>query len=421
MNDKDLQYTSLKEIEAAFLHYVPKQSTKSRPYTLTKISALLKYLGNPHNDLRVVHIAGTSGKTSTSYFIRSLLEQAGAKTGLTVSPHITSIKERVQVNGDVLADEIYITYANRFLSLVRQSGIEPSFFEATMVFAFWVFREECVDYAVVETGMGGLLDGSNVTGRSDKIAIITDIGLDHTEILGETIEEIATQKAGIIHSKNMTFVIDQSERVLSAIQEYATKQDANLTVVRSIENIELQSYQKRNWSVARAAFDYISQRDHLIHLTDEQISLAMRQTPPGRLEKLEVAGKQIILDGAHNPQKLAALSGELHDIDMDSLVVVANFVSGPTRKIDDNVSVLSRMTHNLIIPEFMVVQDIGKQSMKAEEIAERAYHAGISVVEVKKELDVAIKSALDGVYSTVIITGSLYLVSQARSLLEKYR
>lgn len=417
-----MQYNSLQDIENAFLQFVPKVTSVRRVYTLDTINELLQFLGNPQDELKIIHVAGTSGKTSTSYFMRALFQQAGMKTGLTVSPHITSIKERVQVNGDVLSNEVYIEYARRFFSAVQQSGIRPSFFEATMAFAYWVFREEKVDYAVIETGMGGLLDGSNVANRADKIVVITDIGLDHTEVLGHTISEIASQKAGIIHEGNTAFVISQSAEAISSIREYASLQNAKIEIVKPLTNVsDLPLFQQRNWSVARVAFEYVSRRDYLISLNDEQIKFAMKQTPPGRLEIRYIADKTIILDGAHNPQKLAALSDALKDVKMHERLVIANFVKAPSHKIHDNVKALQQITESLIIPEFMVVQDIGKKSLPAHEVARYVGEVDMKNIVVEKDLEKALKRALDSAYSTIIITGSLYLVSQVRLLLEKYR
>ncbi len=416
-----MKYKTVHDAETAFLRYVPKPSLAAKPYTLATITKLLEHLGNPHDTLRVIHVAGTSGKTSTSYFIRGLLQEAGQKTGLTVSPHITSIKERVQIDGDVLPDELYLAYASEFLEQVEASRVTPSFFEVMMAFAFWVFEKERVDYAVVETGMGGLLDGSNVTRRPDKIAIITDIGLDHTHILGHTIKEIALQKAGIIHPGNQLFLIDQPAEATTPIVKYARSQQAVVHIVSSRLQSELPTYQQRNWSLAKTVYSYVQDRDGLSPLTNQQYEHAMKQTPPGRLEQLPCGDKLAILDGAHSPQKLQALANALKGMGISQTAAMASFVNAPEYKLVDNMAALRSFASHLIIPEFMVVQDIAKQSPPAEEIKALAQNAGIRSLSVQRDVRQGVDGLLARPEKVVIITGSLYLVSQARAYLEKQR
>lgn len=118
---------------------------------------LMELLGNPQDSYAVIHVAGTSGKTSTAYFIRGLLQTAGKKTGLTVSPHIRSITERIQIDGRPISDELFVSYLNQLLEKVENSPLTPTYFELLVALAYLVFREEKVDYAVIETGLGGLL------------------------------------------------------------------------------------------------------------------------------------------------------------------------------------------------------------------------------------------------------------------------
>lgn len=415
-----MSYTTVPEVEAAFLAYVPKgKSVASREYTLDTIRALLAYLGDPQDGLRVVHVAGTSGKTSTSYFIRGLLERAGCKTGLTVSPHIISIKERTQVGGGVLSDRVYIDYAVEFLALVERSELHPSFFEIMMCFAYWVFAKEKVEYAVIETGMGGLLDGSNVATRPDKVAVITDIGLDHTHILGKTIDAIARQKAGIVHENNQLFLIEQSADAMEPIINYAHQKHAQVAIVSAESEPALPSYQRRNWSLAKAVYSYLHKRDGLIELVQVDYNAVMQQMPPGRLEKVQYGDKLVILDGAHNPQKLQALGEALSEIGLTRLTVMASFINAPEYKLADNMTALAQFTHSLIIPEFTVVQDLLKQSPPADEMRELARRSGISSVTVQKDVRQAAKNLLECSDDVIVVTGSLYLVSQVRAVLEE--
>ena len=215
----------------ALYEYIPQTASMKQNYSLDRLRTFLSEIGNPQETRRVVHIAGTSGKTLTAYFIRALLQEAGQVTGLTVSPHVLSITERVQINGKPLPDDEFVGYLERFLEIVRASEVPLTYFEVLVAFAQWVFDERQVDYAVVETGLGGLLDGTNTVTRADKVCVITDMGLDHTEVLGDTIEAIARQKAGIIQPGNPVFLLEQDAAATAVVAEEARGRRASLRIV----------------------------------------------------------------------------------------------------------------------------------------------------------------------------------------------
>ncbi len=194
---------SIQEAEAALLPYVPLVAELTgKDTTLDRIVPLMKLLGDPQDKLKIIHLAGTSGKTSTAYYMSALLQATGKKVGLTVSPHIDTIAERVQIDGLPLPETEFCRELGIFLDIVEFAEAPPSYFELLYAFALWVFERQQVDYAVVETGMGGLYDATNVASRPDKVCVITDIGFDHTHILGKTLPEIAAQKVGIVHDHN---------------------------------------------------------------------------------------------------------------------------------------------------------------------------------------------------------------------------
>ncbi len=156
--------------------------------------ALCNALDNPHTKFKSVHIAGTNGKGSTSHMLAAILQQAGYKTGLYTSPHLKDFRERIKINGEMVAEEFVIDFVQRTKQLSEQ--IEPSFFELTMTMAFDYFAQQQVDIAIIETGLGGRLDSTNII--TPILSVITNIGYDHMNILGDTLEKIATEKAGII-------------------------------------------------------------------------------------------------------------------------------------------------------------------------------------------------------------------------------
>ncbi len=167
--------------------------------------ALCNSIGNPQNNYKTIHIAGTNGKGSTSHMLAAILQEAGYKTGLYTSPHIKDFRERIRVNGEMVSKQFVVDFTEKTKAINKE--IEPSFFEVTVAMAFEYFAEQEVDFAVIETGLGGLLDSTNII--TPVLSIITNIGYDHQNILGNTLEEIATQKAGII-KQNVPIVVGET-------------------------------------------------------------------------------------------------------------------------------------------------------------------------------------------------------------------
>jgi dihydrofolate synthase / folylpolyglutamate synthase len=409
-----MKITTLDQANQALYKFIPNGG-KTHKYDLRRMHALMDGLGNPQNKLKVIHVAGTSGKTSTAYFIRGMLQQAGVRTGLTVSPYVTSVTERVQVDGRPLPDADFARYVAEFLPLVKKINVKPTYFEVLMALVYWLFAKLQLDYAVIETGLGGTLDGSNVVHRADKVCVITDIGYDHTEFLGGTLESIAGNKAGIIWEGNYTVVQHQKRLVLDVVKHRAAEQHAKLRVIKNSRAAptELPLFQKRNWAVAAAAFDYVGKRDGLKPLTANQRAQVVAQQPPGRMEQYKVGDKTVILDGAHNGQKLTSLCDALRERGVTSAAVLAGFKTSRS-KLPEMLKALRAITAHLIITEFVVVADVGKVSHTADEVVEMAKAMGYASVEICKDQQQAFKALLARPENKLLITGSLYLVSQLR-------
>ncbi len=413
------QVHTLDEAVATFLAYSP--ATTKGKYQIDRIKQLMTFLGDPQEKPRVIHIAGTSGKTSTAYFVRGLLEAAGRRTGLTVSPHIIGVNERVQIGGIPLEPEKFIEYVNHFLSLIAKTNLQPTYFELLIALAYKVFADEKVEYAVVETGLGGLLDGTNVVSRPDKVCVITDIGLDHTKVLGDTLVKIATQKAGIIQPYNHVIMRTQTQEVMQVIARIAAKQQATVQLVDNDHAPKtLPHFQHRNWAVARTVFDYIKRRDGLSKLTNVQLHRVARHTPPGRWEVYHYKDKTIILDGAHNPQKLQAFCDSLAASSIYSAAVLANLVEAPEAKIRAALDILQPFTSHLIIPEFYAGQDLkSRHSLAASQCVQYAERADFISIDQQPNLDDALRLLLQRPEKVLIISGSLYLVSALRPRVRK--
>ena len=187
--------------------------------------ALCEALDNPHHQFKSIHIAGTNGKGSTSHMLAAILQTAGYKTGLYTSPHLQDFRERIKVNGAMCSEEFVVRFTERIQPLITE--LQPSFFEITVAMAFSWFAEQKVDIAVIETGLGGRLDSTNII--QPELSIITNIGWDHMNLLGNTLEAIAGEKAGIIKS-NTPVVIGEASGTIAKVFMQKAEQEASTHV-----------------------------------------------------------------------------------------------------------------------------------------------------------------------------------------------
>jgi dihydrofolate synthase / folylpolyglutamate synthase len=219
----------------AQLPFFQKQGEKAYKPKLNNIIDLCKYLGNPQDTFKTVHIAGTNGKGSSSHFMASILQESGYKTGLYTSPHLKDFRERFRINGKMVRKSFITNFIKKHLQKIKE--IQPSFFEVSVAMAFQLFKEEKVDIAVIEVGLGGLWDSTNII--FPEISLITNIGLDHTNILGNTIEEIAFQKAGII-KKHTDVVISEYTKITKPIfQKIAEENKSPIFFAQDEYNIDI--------------------------------------------------------------------------------------------------------------------------------------------------------------------------------------
>lgn len=390
----------------------------SNTYTLDRMRELMAYLDNPQNHLKIVHVAGTSGKTSTVYYVSALLEASGATVGLTVSPHVNEVNERVQINHTPLPEPVFCRALDEFLSVVERSGVKPSYFECLVAFAFWQFKRMGVDYAVIEVGLGGLVDGTNVVSREDKVCIITDIGFDHTHILGNTLSEIATQKAGIILPGNHVFMHQQPTEVMSVVHAMCRKQNAELEVIgagqaRAATTLPL--FQQRNFVIAEQAVQYVLRRDGAKPLSEAQAQTAATTFVPGRMETHQLHGKTVIFDGAHNAQKMSALVESVKEMYPDrEVAALVSFVRGASERWQQTLNTLEPLCKHFVISTFDDAQDSIKQSVPVDEIAAYLRDKQTVTLVIEPDLKQACEALLAQPEPILLITGSLYLLSNAR-------
>ena len=205
---------------------------------LERTLSLLKFIGNPHLKLKFVHVAGTNGKGSVCSTIFSILFEAGYKVGLYTSPHIFDFSERIRINDICITEDEIIDFSNLIIPFALELG--ATFFEVTTVMAFYFFEKNNVDIAVIETGMGGSYDSTNVI--YPLLSIITKIDMDHQEFLGDTIEKIAGEKAGIIKANTPVIIGNNTYQVQNILNSKANSENSPIIDTNLIENIELKHY-----------------------------------------------------------------------------------------------------------------------------------------------------------------------------------
>jgi dihydrofolate synthase/folylpolyglutamate synthase len=403
---------NIQEVESALAKYIPAtRQTTGRDITVGRTQLLMKYLGDPQDRLRIIHVAGTSGKTSTSYYLASLLMQSGQKAGLTVSPHMVSITERFQVGLVPISEGDFCNEMSQFLGLISGAPVEPTYFELLTAFAYYYFDKIGVDFAVIETGLGGLHDATNVAGKEDKICVITDIGIDHTHVLGNTIESIAFQKAGIIHKGNHVFMRSQSEKAQRIVAKKAYSQSAVLHLVDDAPTeIRLPKFQARNWSLAKRTHNHITKKYGLKSLDAEQIENTQKVLIPGRIEHIKIGQHTLTLDGAHNDQKMRAFV-DSYDLATHVTVIIAVKNDKDFTKM---LRSLKPIASTLVVTEFYEYQDTPIRATDTSLVASAAKSLGYKNVIVEPDPNKALALALDMSTEYIIATGSLYLVSELK-------
>ena len=270
--------------------------------------SLLKFLENPHKNLKIIHIAGTNGKGSTAATIYNILISSGYKVGLYTSPHLINFNERIRVNGVTITDEEIISFMKHIEPAVNE--IKSTFFEVTTAMAFYHFKDHDVDIAIIETGLGGRLDSTNIVNPS--LTVMTPISLDHMDILGDTIEKIAKEKAGIIKERVPLITAKQVNEVLKILEKRTKKKSSVMHICPNPESIQLNvdgtsfevfgknyttsligCYQAQNAALAIAATKIINPK-----ISSKSIDKGLRNVCwPGRLQ---LVSDNIYYDVAHN-------------------------------------------------------------------------------------------------------------------------
>ena len=426
------------EEAAAYIEEIPKFTKK---HTLEHTKTFLKRLGNPAADRKIVHVAGTNGKGSVCAYLQAILMSEGKRTGFFTSPHLVSVNDRIRVDNIQIDNETFLKVFRKVLKIVRQmveDGIEhPSYFEFLFGMGMTAFAETDVEYIILETGLGGRLDATNAI-DNPALAIITSISLDHTAILGDTIEKIAGEKAGIIKPGVPVFFDGSSKKAAEVIKAKASELGVSCREVTK-NAYEIQEvhrkyiafsrrsaydkdvifqvpmcgcYQAMNAELALEASEYLLAGEE-IHMDRWKEALAELHWE-GRIERV---GAHITVDGAHNPGAMEAFVESVKALDESErgeMVLLFSAVSD--KKYDQMIEYLCE---NLDVKAYVVTQIEDERGVPAEELADVFRRYTDRPVYCKERLEDAVRTAMNerGETGEIYCLGSLYLVGMMKKLL----
>lgn len=298
---------------------------------LERMNELLGLIGNPEKSLKFVHVAGTNGKGSTSAMTASILKEAGYKTGLYISPHLTNINERIQINGQMIPDTDFAALADIVAPAIAQMSDSPTEFERITAMALLYFSQKNCSIVVLEVGLGGRLDATNII-ESPEVSVLTSIDFDHTEWLGDTLEKIAFEKGGIIKPGCPVVLYHQTPDVEKVIHNICSERKCSLRITadvmplhhsldgqvftyRSWENVSISLlglHQQHNASTVLETVEALRERGW--EISDDAVYCGMKNAVwPARLEVLQKS-PLVLLDGAHNPNGVEALASSLRKL-----------------------------------------------------------------------------------------------------------
>ncbi|OOB77360.1 MAG: hypothetical protein BEN19_02130 [Epulopiscium sp. Nuni2H_MBin003] len=402
-----------------FINSFAMFGTKS---SMKQFMELLYALKNPHQQLKFIHIAGTNGKGSTSTMISNILINAGIKTGLYISPYVIEFRERIQIDGKMISESGLCDCIKQVKECIQNLKYNAySYFEiVTAVALLWYHKQQC-DVVVLEVGLGGRLDATNVI-ECPLVQVITSIGLDHTHILGDDILQIATEKAGIIKGATTVIYPIQEAGVLELISSICHKKNSKIVIpdLQALNILDTSFRAKEfiyktlrfNKSLlgqfqiynAICAIEVALNLKEYFNITDEDIISGINNTFfPARLEVVNEA-PLIILDGAHNPSGIKALNKAISNF--KQLIIIIGVLEDK-----DYISMLK-----YIVPRgtcIIAVTPNHKQAMPAHKLKQLINHNNVTAYNNPKDaIEYALTIAKKN--DTIIICGSLYLVSEMR-------
>lgn len=387
-----------------------RQGDSAFKKNLDNIILLCDRLGNPQMAYKTIHVGGTNGKGSTSHMLASVLQEQGYKTGLHTSPHLKDFRERIRIDGCVADEEFVIQFIAQHKAFIEQNQL--SFFELTVGMAFQYFKEQKVDVAVIEVGLGGRLDSTNII--TPILSVITNIGLDHTAILGNTLEEIAAEKAGIIKT-NIPVVVGERQTETTSVFDAKTKAvETEISYASDFEYRELESelkgsYQFKNKRTVQRAVEVLNENTTL-RISQESLINGIKNVITntgllGRWQVIKESNPKIVCDTGHNKEGLTYVMKQIAEEDYKQLHVVLGVVSDK-----DLSSVLPLFPKNAIY--YFSKPDVPR-GLEAAELQQKAAHFSLEGKKFKN-ISEAFKAAktVANTEDLIFIGGSTFVVAE---------
>ncbi len=413
-------------------------------FKLDRMRALLAVMGNPHESLRCVHIGGTNGKGSIAAMVTSCLRECGYAVGTYTSPHLVDLRERIALNGSVISHhaftELMGQVADAAEELPEKLG-QLTFFEVMTALAFAYYAEQAVDIAVIEVGLGGRLDSTNVI--TPEVAAVGAVSLDHMQILGDTVEKIAAEKAGIFKKGVPALTFQQEPKIIAAMREVAEKTGTILQVVgddiefsfRFESTPQLGPHTRVGLSTARNVYEHVPTplpgehqamntgltlaildklADRGFELPESKVISGLEKTVlPGRMEIMWTEPR-IMIDGAHNPAAVGALVRSIGaHISYDSMVVI--FGCAADKDVDEMLRRLATGADKVIFTR----SKGNPRACDPVELAKRFNELASKMCQVAPTLEEAFSTAVRaaGREDLILVTGSFYLAGEAKKML----
>lgn len=388
------------------LPFFQRQGAKAFKKDLHNIKKLSKHLNSPENKFKSIHVAGTNGKGSTSHMIASILQEAGYKVGLYTSPHLKDFRERIRINGKKASKQFVIQFVKKHKAFLE--GEKLSFFEMTVAMAFDYFAKKKVDIAVIEVGLGGRLDSTNII--TPEVSVITNIGFDHVQFLGDTLPKIAFEKAGII-KKNVPVVISEYHEETFPVFIKRAKEDgaelylAEKTITKKYTTDLLGDYQQKNYKAAVQAVHLLN--GFLIeekHIENGLLKVVENTQLQGRWQILNTSPKTIC-DTAHNKEGLEITMRQLQKENYENLHIVLGVVKD--KNLDQVLPLLpKKATYYFCCPKIL-------RGLKADELQEKAKSYELIGDVYNSVSEAYVQSKLNATKNDVIyIGGSTFVVAE---------
>jgi dihydrofolate synthase/folylpolyglutamate synthase len=401
---------------------------------LNTVRELLRRIGDSHKNFKSIHVGGTNGKGSTAAMIASILQSSGYRVGLFTSPHLSNYNERIAINGEKISEDKIVQMIKEFIPLINQMNPTPTFFEVTTVLAMKYFSEQKVDFAVFEVGIGGRLDATNVI--TPLVSVITNVSLEHTEILGNTVKKIAKEKGGIIKENGILVTAADSE-ALDVFESICKRKNSKIIKVGKDVNVErinssldgqkfrvrsfqrnielfmhlLGDYQLINAATAVAAIEAL--KFHGIDVSDDAIKSGMESVKwPGRMELVQLE-PLVILDCAKDSAAARSLKESiLRNFPKKAKLILVISISSD-KNIQAVIKELVPIADRIVITKHKVMNRAADTKILTGEVSK--YSKSFVIVEdVKDAVDKGIKMAGGG--DVVLVTGSIFTVGEAREL-----